>query len=196
MSLPDCEFGGELAYELCPGRDIGYHDPMCIHWDIKPVDKFIRIPGVLYPLPDHESAYEVCLTSPEDNPYYLRETLQKIVASAIYDVVYWEASMELTEAGMPHIHALILSKKKYLDGTKVKAPKGPFKFKHRYSFKRVRKMVNYINYIKKENRNPIIIDYCVKKGIPQFWDSKNGDEKKENDPQATPDEKEDLQKVV
>lgn len=112
------------------------------------------------------SAYEFTLTSTVDDPYYLRESFSKIVNSAMFEVSAWEACIELTKNGMPHIHGIVYSKRKYLDGTKIKT-----KFKYRYEFKRVKMMTNYLNYIKKEDGNKVIQDYCTKKGIPQFWKS-------------------------
>lgn len=110
------------------------------------------------------SVYELTLTTPEDDPYYLRESFQKIVSSAMYEVHSFEACIELTKEGLPHIHAVLYSKNKYCDASKLKT-----KFKYRAELKRVRKIDNYLNYIKKEDGNPIIVDYCAKKGIPQFW---------------------------
>jgi len=86
----------------------------------------------------------------------------------MYGVTAWKAAVELTEAGLPHIHAILYSSNKYCDGTKVKST---IKYPYRYEFKRVKSLVGYNNYIMKEKNNPLIIDYCQKKGIPQFWDA-------------------------
>lgn len=115
-------------------------------------------------IPKHESCYELTLTTPNDDPYQLRQAFQSMCDSAMVDPVMAYACIELTKAGLPHIHAIIFSKKKYLDSNKLKrfTP-------HRFELKRVRQMDNYINYIKKEDGNQSIIDYCLLKGIPQFW---------------------------
>lgn len=124
-----------------------------------------RIPGVLRPLPDGcESAYELTLTSPTDQPYDLRTALQKICASAMFEIKAWEACIELTAAGLPHIHAVLFSARKYIDGSKIKKL-----YAHRYECKRVRNLDNYLNYIKKEDGNVNILNYCNAKAIPQFW---------------------------
>lgn len=115
-----------------------------------------------------ESSYELTLTTTEDDPYYLRESLTKIVQSAMFEIHSYEACIELTDAGLPHIHAVLYSKKKYLDATKIKS-----KFKYRYELKRVRSLPDYLNYIKKEAANPIISEYCTRKGIQQFWSNGN-----------------------
>lgn len=176
MSLPDCEVAGEFAYDMCPGRDIGYHDVLCVHWDCKPKRDFPVAPPVamvrddvhiagLLPY-DAASAYEVTLTTTKDDPQELRDFLKKIVESKMYAVKAWEACIELQENGMPHIHAIIYSDKKYCDGTKVKSR---IKYPYRYKFARVRNLDNYLKYIHKENDNLIIQEYCEKKVIPQFW---------------------------
>lgn len=130
--------------------------------------KVPRLPIVVPPKPDG-SIYELTLTLPEgtDDPYLLRTTLQKVVNSRMYEVINWAACIELTAKGTPHLHAIIYSKKKYCDGSKLKGK--PISYPHRFEFKRVRSEHDYLNYIKKEAGNPVILDYCAKKGIPQYW---------------------------
>lgn len=113
---------------------------------------------------DYKSVYEVTLTTTKDDPYELRQWIQKIAESKIYDVTDMPYCIELTEKGLPHIHAILYSKKKYCDGTKLKS----LKFPYRYEFKRVRHLDKYIEYVHKEKNNNIIIEYCQRKGIPQF----------------------------
>lgn len=110
--------------------------------------------------------YELTLTSIKDDPYELRTTLGKIVKSKMYKVKYWKAAIELTAAGIPHIHAILCMDCKYVDRVKIKkwTP-------YRYSFSPVRDLDNYLNYVIKEEHNNIVIDYCKKKGIPQIWES-------------------------
>lgn len=115
--------------------------------------------------PGTDSVYELTLTSPDDDVYYLRQSLQKIVESRMFEVIHFKACIELTQAGLPHIHAILYSKKKFLDATKLKT-----KFKHRAELSKVRMHSNYLNYIKKEDGNITIQEYCQKKGVPQFWD--------------------------
>lgn len=134
--------------------------------------KRAEAPNVPVMPPGVASVYELTLTSPDDDVYYLRQSLQKIVESAMFEVKKWEACIELTKAGLPHIHAILYSSRQHLDSTKIKT-----KFKHLYELKRVRSLNNYLNYIKKENGNPSILAYCEKKGIPQFWDGPNLQEK-------------------
>lgn len=116
------------------------------------------------PIPAHESVYELTLTSTEDDPYYLRMTLERIEKSAMFEIVHYEACIELTKAGLPHLHAILYSKRKTLDASKLKKM-----FKYRAELKKVRNEIAFINYIKKEDGNPIVYDYCSKKGIPQIW---------------------------
>lgn len=148
-----------------------------------------RAPGVLPPKaempPGAVSAYELTLTTVGDHPNELRDYLAKVIKSTVFDVVDWEACIELTEAGLPHIHAILYSRKKYVDASKIKAPKGPIKFPWRYELARVKNLDNYLNYIHKENGNPVIKAYCEKHNIPQFWDGKPKvtEEPKEQKPQ-------------
>lgn len=134
-----------------------------------PAEKAERVPElpappVILPVPPHESVYELTLTTNVDDVYALKEAFQKISNSNMFEVAMSYACVELTKEGLPHIHAVLYSNKKYLDATKVKQF-----WKLRYELKRVRKIDNYLNYIKKEDGNPIIVDYCARKGIDQFW---------------------------
>lgn len=128
---------------------------------IRPVPVQPRVPGVVA-----EGIYELTLTTTQDDPAELQRWLSKIMSSAMFDVVHWQACLELTEAGMPHIHAVVYSRKKYLDASKVKR----LKFPYRYELKRVRDVERYLIYIRKESGNPIIEAYCAAKGVAQFWD--------------------------
>lgn len=110
------------------------------------------------------SVYEVTLTTTKDDPYELRQWVKKIADSAMYGVVDMPYCIELTQAGLPHIHAILYSSKKYCDGTKLKK----LKFPYRYEFKRVRNLEQYVKYVHKENGNNLILDYCQRKGIQQF----------------------------
>lgn len=112
------------------------------------------------------SIYELTLTIDKDDPYLLRDVLKRVVNSDMYEVKNWKACIELTKAGMPHIHAVLWSDRKYCDGTKIKKF-----YPYRYEFKRVRDVRGYLNYIKKESGNVSIQEYCNRKGIPQFWDA-------------------------
>lgn len=126
-------------------------------------------PGVdVVQLPDGcESVYELTLTTTKDDVYELRDALKKVAASAMFEVIKYEACIELQANGMPHVHAIIYSKKKFLDATKIKGK--PVNFPYRYQLKKVRKLANYLNYIKKEDGNVDIKAYCEAKGVDQFW---------------------------
>jgi len=113
----------------------------------------------------YESLYELTLTTTLDDPYELRMSLDRISKSAMFDVKGYIACIELTKNSLPHIHALLFSTRKYIDGSKIKKL-----YKYRYECKRVRMPKNYYDYINKESSNPIVIDYCTKKGIPQLWE--------------------------
>lgn len=119
------------------------------------------------PIPAHKSTYELTLTTTKDDPYELRQWLKKIVSSRMFNVVKWKACFELTEAGLPHIHAILYSDNKYCDSSKIKSLKYPY----RYEMKPVRQLEAYNNYILKEKDNPIVQEYCLKKGITQIFDA-------------------------
>lgn len=112
-----------------------------------------------------ESLYELTLTTDVDDPYELRQALSRIVKSAMFEVKGYIACIELTRAGLPHIHALLFSKRKYIDGTKIKKL-----YAKRYECKRVRLPGNYYAYINKEKDNPLVVDYCAKKGVQQLFE--------------------------
>lgn len=157
---PKCKPTAESAV----ARDESSHPARCEESRNGTVGDGLGLPGFV----NGKVAYELTLTTPEDDPYYLRTALSKIVSSNMFDVTYYKASMELTKDGKPHIHAILFTKRKYLDSSKVKKL-----FKYRYELKRVRDLPAYLNYIKKEFSNVSIIDYCAVKGIEQFWDGEN-----------------------
>lgn len=114
----------------------------------------------------YESMYELTLTTDVDEPYDLRMALDRIVRSAMFDIKGFIAVIELTKAGLPHIHALLFSRRKYIEAAKIKTI-----YAKRYECKRVRKPKCYYDYIMKERDNPLVVDYCARKGIPQIWES-------------------------
>lgn len=136
--------------------------------------------------PEHASAYEVTLTTTKDDPYELRTWAKKIANSKMYGVISAPYAVELMKSGMPHIHMLIYSFKKTLDGSKLKT----LGFPYRYTFARVRNLDAYFVYINKEKNNPLNIEYCLRKGIPQFDNAipQEVPTEEENDPkEKTPD---------
>lgn len=165
----ECELWYAISHEK---EDYSLLDQWVSKWELRKKPKVNRVAGVI---PNHQlppgclSTYELTLTTTQDNPQEIREYLEKVVRSAIFGVLKWEACYELQENGMPHIHALLYSSKKHLDGTKIKSPKGPVKYPYIFNLKKVRNMDNYLNYIHKENGNPIIEKYCNEKGILQFF---------------------------
>lgn len=165
----------EVDCKLYPGKKCTTHFEPCFMDYI--AQKFWRkkILEVVKPpkqeLINWESAYEVTLTTTKDDPYELRQWIQKIAKSAMYEVIDMPYCIELTQAGLPHIHAILYSKKKFIDGTKIKK----LKFPYRYECKRVKDLAAYKNYIIKEKNNPIIIEYCLKKGISQFSNAKDNE---------------------
>lgn len=124
---------------------------------VEVIDKFLP----------YDSLYELTLTTNSDDIYTLRQWFAKIVKSAMFEVRGFMACIELQKNGNPHIHALIFSKKKYCDGTKIAKS---LKFPWRYTFSRVRMPNNYYEYLNKEHANPDVIQFCAQKGVDQFWD--------------------------
>lgn len=119
---------------------------------------------VVEPQPDHTSYYEITLTTTKDDPYELRQWVQTIAKSKMFQCRDMPYCIELTKAGLPHIHAILCSEKKYIDATKIKSLGYPY----RYSCSRVRNLEAFTNYINKEKNNISTIEYCNKKGINQF----------------------------
>lgn len=126
------------------------------------------------PLPDdiemkfrpYEGLYELTLTTNKDDPHELKELFGRITRSAMFAVKGYIACIELTKAGLPHIHALLFSSKKYIDASKIKSM-----YPYRYECKRVRLPGRYYEYINKDVESAATIDYCKAKGIVQVWDS-------------------------
>lgn len=114
---------------------------------------------------DHKSVYAMTLTTSEDDPYMLRDFIIKFTNSRMYRVSAIAYSFELTKKGIPHIHAMVWSTKKYLDAKKIEQRLG---FKGRYTLDKVNDEISYANYMLKDRSNQDVIDYCTKKGITQI----------------------------
>lgn len=122
------------------------------------------------------SVYELTLTTTKDDPYELRMYFDKICKSKMFGVKAFKACMELQQNGNPHIHAMLWSSKKVLNSNHIKAK---IKFPYRFTLAFVRRQQNFYNYILKEKDSPNIIEYCLKKGIPQIWHTENTEELRE-----------------
>lgn len=106
--------------------------------------------------------YELTLTIPPNamTPVELYGWLDRIATSRTQSCVGYVACMELTKAGIPHIHAMLFTSK-YVDKSKVTYP-------HRFEFKKVRSVENYLIYIQKCLDDPDIQAYCQQHGVPQY----------------------------
>lgn len=113
---------------------------------------------------DRRACYELTLTTNTDEPQELIDILHTVIEKKMFGIVKWGACFELTKSGLPHIHAILWTDNKYMDITKMKRY-----IPYRFELKKVRDIRAYLLYIKKEINNPIIIDYCERKGIPQFF---------------------------
>lgn len=177
-NMPQCMIGGNVCDDCWAGKrrwaDYIFTWQLVADGIIKIVpDNYKKKEKEEAPLPDvvvdkfqgYESLYELTLTTTKDDPYELREWLTKIANSNMYMTIGYIYCIELTKAGLPHIHALLFSSNKYCDGTKIKKS---LKYPYRYEMKRVKLPGNYYTYINKESENQLVIDYCLKKGIPQF----------------------------
>lgn len=147
--------------------------PECIHDFAMKQAKLVRkevkkeLPvAIIDKFAPYESLYELTLTVPADDVYSLRQGFLRILQSKMFEIKGFIACIELTKSGLPHIHALLFSNKKYLDSSKIKTM-----YEWRYELKRVRLPGNYYDYINKEKNNPMVIDYCAQKGVPQTWES-------------------------
>lgn len=116
----------------------------------------------------YQSIYELTLTTPVDDIAALREGFLKITRSAQFAVKGYIACIELTEAGVPHIHALLFSNIPKLNASKIKAM-----YPHRYECKKVRMPGNYHAYINKEKDNQLVKDYCTLHNVEQIWEHIN-----------------------
>ena len=126
-----------------------------------------------------KSHYELTITSIKDDLYELRTIVKKISESKMFSIIDMPFCIELTKAGIPHVHCYIKSMKPYIDRSKMK------KFiPYRFSCERVKSEKGYFEYLFKEKDNPIVIDYCNKKGIPQFDNAIQKDLPQENKQEA------------
>jgi len=82
----------------------------------------------------------------------------------MFEIVSLEWCMELTKAGMPHLHGFIMSTKQYLQPSKLKKLGYPYRF----SMTKLKKPEAWAHYILKEKNNFSHIAYCRSKNIPQF----------------------------
>lgn len=167
-------------FEMCLGG-CGHMIPIEQHFCNRPQclidfaykEAKIAKPIIVPPLPvevvdkfqPYQSLYELTITIDIDDVYTLRESFNKIVRSAMFEVCGYIACIELTKSGLPHIHALLFSRLQYIDGSKIKKI-----YKYRYQCKKVRMPGNYHDYINKERDNPVVNEYCLKKGVPQIWE--------------------------
>lgn len=185
--IPQCIIGGNLCEDCWQARlkesqvqieklvmDVLYKNNIRKRPVIEAFPEIKDIDGV-------ESVYELTLTSTKDDPYELRQYLLKICESKMFGVKAFKACFELQENGHPHIHAMLWSSKKVLNSNHVKCK---IKFPYRFSLKFVRRQLNFYNYILKEKDDPIIIEYCLRKGLQQIWS--NIEENQPLLPEGTP----------
>lgn len=120
------------------------------------IDRFEAIPDCKY--------YELTLTVPvrdDKTPYELLPWITKFITMKTFKVLDWMYVVELTDAGMPHIHALVATRG-YVDKSK-------FKYPHRFELKVVRDLGNYINYLHKDIYDPLHIQYKVQYGLQTLY---------------------------
>lgn len=124
---------------------------------------------------------EITLTQPAESkdPYDLLNTMRRIVQSAMFSIVWWLACIELTDKGTPHIHMLIGSNAKYFNASKIK-----YFHKYRFECAPVRDIKKYIEYIYKEKNDRLHIEFCLQKGIDQFYGTNH--ETKEQETEKRP----------
>lgn len=114
-------------------------------------------------VPAAQSVYELTLTTGRDDPLALDAAMKKILKSKMFRIIAYQYAFELTQKGLPHVHAILYSGKRFMDATKM----GTF-WQERFELKKVISEKHYINYIFKEKNNKLVIDYCRKRKIDQF----------------------------
>lgn len=108
--------------------------------------------------------YEITLTTAGDDPQKLVDSMYKIVESKMTPVAKsWKACLELTAAKKPHIHMLYETEGVVLPSRIKKL------FKERFSCSKVRNLQAFEEYIKKEESNIDVINYCKLKECQQFY---------------------------
>lgn len=111
----------------------------------------------------YDSMYELTLTTTDPDPSVLIRNFLKVVNSAMFAVKGYIYCVELTKAGLPHIHAMLFCTRKYIDSSKIKKLYG-----YRYSCSRVKNARHYYDYIGKEKENPEVQAYCDAHHIQQI----------------------------
>lgn len=122
----------------------------------------------LGPLPEG-TAFEVTLTvPPDDSTVIMIKTLAdgfyKILGSKMWDIVYYEACVELTKAGIPHIHAIVVC-----GGRPLKAANAKKLYPHRMSVTRAKDLVALRDYVWKGWGNISEKNFCDDHNIRQFF---------------------------
>lgn len=147
---------------IFPGKRCVIHPEPCMstYYINKYIDNKER--GEVVEVPN-KSVYEITLTTTKDDPKELIGYMDKIIKSKMFGVEYYEYVIELTEKGLPHIHAVIYSNRDKIDQSQIKA-KG-IKFPYRYECVKVRNLPKYLIYIHKEKHNNIVLQYCEKHNI-------------------------------
>lgn len=115
------------------------------------------------------SYYELTLTIPTAQDHAeLFTGLRRLLSSKMVGMLSFEACLELTKKGVPHIHALIYSEKRYINASKLKYP-------HRFSCSAVRSVPQFRAYIYKYRGREDIARYCELFNLPQFFRGSNID---------------------
>lgn len=110
-----------------------------------------------------KSIYELTLTTAKDDPKALISAIDKILKSKMVSSLQSLYAVELTKSGLPHIHAIVYSSRRFIDASKIKSF-----WTERFELKKVISEEHYLNYILKEKNNSDIISYCKKHNISQF----------------------------
>lgn len=120
--------------------------------------------------------YEITLTTVDDEPQKIIEKMHKILTSKMLPKIdRWEACLELTAQGKPHLHILAETEGRILPSRIKKI------YKERFTCTKVRNLEAFRKYIKKEEQNEAVINYCLNKKCDQFYSSEKCQE--EQNPQ-------------
>lgn len=134
------------------------------------------IPREYLPRPDlgelpQGPVHEFTLTVPsgESHPEMIKtlaDGFYKVISSKMWDVAYYEACVELTKAGIPHIHAIVVC-----DAKPMKAANAKKLYPHRLSVTRAKDVTALRDYVWKGWGDFLIKNYCDNHYIRQFFRS-------------------------
>lgn len=147
-----------LEWEQCSKHPVLYkHADALLPKDAIPRPAFRELPD--------GSIYELTLTVPSvDDLKELIDGFYKIITSKMYEIHYYEGCIELTKAGVPHIHAMLVCGNKTPKASTIKKL-----YKYRFTCQKARMPDAFREYVWKGWGDFLIKNFCEDYNIRQFF---------------------------